>query len=211
MKSLDVIDVGTEDYADTLARQEGLVEKRKNDAVPDTLLLVEHAPVYTLGRSANKDNITATAEELAHMNIAVQHTTRGGDVTYHGPGQLIGYPIIDLKAEGKGIGDYITDLEEVIILLLADYNLTGTRDPDNRGVWIDNNKVAALGVRVTGGVTMHGFSINVNVNMDHYTGIVPCGIEGKGVTSLHLLVPGILIEDVKERTVKHFKERFSYK
>jgi lipoyl(octanoyl) transferase len=210
MKTLDVIDLGNETYADAFARQEKLVEKRKSDSIPDTLLLVEHEPIYTLGRNAKEGNITASPEELAEMNISIQRTTRGGEVTYHGPGQLVGYPIIDLKAGSEGVADYVTKLEEVIIQALAQYEITATRDPKNRGVWVGDKKVAALGVRVTRGVTMHGFSINVNVNLDHYAGMVPCGIEGKGVTSLHELVPDVMMTNVKEDVVKNFRKVFGY-
>jgi lipoate-protein ligase B len=208
--SLDIVDLGKMAYDCALKRQEELVAKRKNGEAPDTLLLVEHEPVYTLGRSAKETNVLASGDELKRMGIEVVKTGRGGDVTFHGPGQLVGYPILDLNRWGKGAVWYVGSLEEVIIRTLADYGIKGGRDEKHRGVWIGDKKIAAIGVRITRHVTMHGFSLNVCVNLDYYKSIVPCGIADKGVTSLDLLVPGIRMEDVKKKIVERFIEVFGY-
>jgi lipoyl(octanoyl) transferase len=209
-QSLNVIDLGRMAYDRALKRQEELVAKRKNGEAPDTLLLVEHEPVYTLGRSAKETNVLLSGDELKRKGIEVVKTGRGGDVTFHGPGQLVGYPILDLSRWGKGAVWYVGSLEEVIIRTLADYGIKGGRDEKHRGVWIGDKKIAAIGVRITRHVTMHGFSLNVCVNLDYYKGIVPCGIADKGVTSLDRLVPGIRMEDVKKKIVERFKEVFGY-
>lgn len=207
---LEILDLGHVAYLDALAIQEARVEKRKTGAVPDALILVEHEPVYTLGRNAKNENVLASPNDLDRAGIHVIHTGRGGDVTYHGPGQLVGYPILDLGARGHGVVQYVTRIEETLIRVLAGYGLTGARDPANRGVWIGNEKIAAIGVRVTRQITMHGFALNVRVNLEHYRGIVPCGLPDKGVTSLDRFAPGVEMPEVKARTVRAFKDVFGY-
>jgi len=208
--SLDVIDLGRMPYVPVLIRQEEMVQKRKAGAISDTLLLVEHEPVYTLGRNAKEWNVLASEADMERMGVELVQTGRGGDVTFHGPGQLVGYPILDLTRCGKGAVWYVGSLEEVIIKTLADYGIECGRDEKHRGVWIGDKKIAAVGVRITRHVTMHGFSLNVCTNLGYYQGIVPCGIADKGVTSLHLLVPGIEMGDVKKKVVEKFREVFGY-
>ena len=194
---LHVTDLGRQPYRAALAVQERLVEERKAGRIPDTLLWVEHEPVYTLGRNASPEHVLYNAAERARQGIGLEQTGRGGDVTYHGPGQLVGYPILALGKEARRVVWYVDRLEEVLIRVLSDYGLTGRRDRANRGVWIGSEKIAALGVRIASGVTMHGFALNVRVNLDHYAGIIPCGIRDKGVTSLHRFVPSVSMDDVK--------------
>jgi len=209
-QDLRVIDLGLRSYRSVLQFQTDLVGKRKRGEVPDTLILVEHYPVYTLGRSADESNVLASKRELKKKGMEIIRTGRGGDITYHGPGQLVGYPIIDLRANGKRVLWYVGSLDRIILATLEDFGVPGTTEKKHRGVWFGDNKVAALGVRVTGGITMHGFALNVLTNLEAYKGIVPCGIEGKGVTSLHLLVSGISMKEVKERLVGRFKDEFGY-
>ena len=196
-------------YEEALKIQEDAVEARKTDESSDLLLLVEHEPVYTLGRNSEDGNIVVGEDILEKWGVDVVRTGRGGQVTYHGPGQLVGYPIISLK-DREGVAWYVHSLEEALIKALACLGVEGTRDAANRGVWVDGDKIAAIGVRITRGVTMHGFALNVNANMNHYAGIIPCGIQGRGVTSLHLKVPGVSMDTVKEKVIESFCEVFEY-
>lgn len=208
---LQVLDLGRLSFEAAFARQESLADARRREVAGDTLLLVEHDPVYTLGRNADPGNVLASEADLLSRGIALVRTTRGGQVTYHGPGQLVGYPILRLATgRGRGVLWYVAQLEAVLIAVLARFGVEGRTDPVNRGVWIGQVKVAALGVRVAGGVTMHGFSLNVNVALQDYAGIVPCGIPDRGVTSLHLHVPGVTLETVKPVVTDIFKEVFGY-
>jgi lipoyl(octanoyl) transferase len=203
-------DIGRQPYGPVFKLQERLVADRLAGHIPDTLILVEHDPVYTLGRNADAHNVVAPPAALREAGIEVVRTTRGGDVTYHGPGQIVGYPILDLRARGEGVVWYVGRLEEVLIRLLAEYGIEGQRDRANRGVWVRQEKVAALGVRVTRGITMHGFALNVTTDLRQYGGIIPCGIRDRGVTSLDRLVPGVTVESVKPRLVEQFKIVFGY-
>ncbi|MDI6774330.1 MAG: lipoyl(octanoyl) transferase LipB [Verrucomicrobiota bacterium] len=207
---LHVVDLGRRAYRPVLELQERLVEQRGCGVIPDTLLLVEHEPVYTLGRNAKESHVVASPEELARLGIEVVRASRGGDATYHGPGQLVAYPILDLGDRARQIAWYVGNLEEVIIRALGDYGLAGARDRKNRGVWIGDEKIAALGVRIAGHITMHGFALNARANLDHYNGIVPCGIRGKGVTSLDRFVPDVTMADAKEKVMRRFAEVFEY-
>ncbi|MBT3191383.1 MAG: lipoyl(octanoyl) transferase LipB [Verrucomicrobia bacterium] len=207
---LRVIDMGRAAFDRALALQEKTVAERKADVVPDTLILVEHDPVYTLGRNADLANVLDSPEALAARGIQLVPTTRGGQVTYHGPGQLVGYPVIDLAARNKGVLWYVEHLERVLMDVLEQFGLESHTDPKNRGVWIGDSKIAALGVRVTRHVTMHGFALNVAVNLEDYSGIVPCGIRDKGVTSLHVAKPDVTLDTVKPIVVDVFREVFEY-
>ena len=209
-RSLDIRDIGLQPYEPVVALQEELGAARKRGEAADTLILVEHEPVYTLGRSAKESNIVFSQDELDRIGIGVVRTTRGGDITYHGPGQLVGYPIIKLDTRGGGVVRYVNLLESMLIETLACFGITGSRDSCNRGVWVGREKIAAIGVRVTRGVTLHGFSMNVRSNLDHYGGIIPCGLADRGVTSMHLFEPKIRMEDVKPVLVERFLEGFGY-
>jgi lipoate-protein ligase B len=207
---LNVTDLATRDYGPVLAFQESLVARVAEGSAPDALLLLEHTPVYTMGRNAKAENIIAPPAELASKGIPVLKTGRGGDVTYHGPGQLVGYPIINLSKRNMGVLAYVSRLESVLIAVLSDFGITAGTDPINHGAWVGHDKIAAIGVRVTRHVTMHGFSLNVRVDMDAYSAIVPCGIRGRGVTSMHRFATDIRMADVKERTILRFLEHFGY-
>jgi lipoyl(octanoyl) transferase len=204
----DILDLGRRAYRPVLELQERLVEDRRAGRIPDTLILVEHEPVYTLGRNADERHIVAPAEELQRLGIDVVKTGRGGDVTYHGPGQLVGYPILDLGARGEGAVWYVGALEELLICVLADFGVRAGRDPINRGVWVGAQKIAAIGVRISRRITMHGFALNVCTDLTHYRGIIPCGLADRGVTSLNLFVKGVSIPDVKRSVVEHFRKMF---
>lgn len=209
-RSLRVLDVGRKAYAPVLELQESLVERRKEGSIGDTLVLVEHEPVYTLGRQADESNVIASSEELHAYDIAVVRTGRGGDVTYHGPGQLVGYPIIHLSDMGQGPAWYVSKLEETIIRTLAHFGIDAGTDEINRGVWVGKEKIAAIGVRITRHVTMHGFALNIRTDLAHYAGIVPCGIHDRGVTSMHCFDDQVSFQEVRDRLVDVLAETFGF-
>ncbi len=210
---LTVKDMGSQcRYTDVFDLQLRLHADRVAGAIGDTLLLLEHAPVYTFGTSASSDHLLYNEQQLAEHSIELVKTSRGGDITYHGPGQLVGYPIVHLGMLGLKVLDYLTALEECIIRCVAKYGVTAVRDRRNRGVWVGDSKLAAIGIRVSRQVTMHGFALNVNPCMADYSGIIACGLPGVGVTSLDQLVhprcPAL--SRVKTDFVSHFKEVFGY-
>jgi lipoyl(octanoyl) transferase len=179
------------------------------------LLFVEHPPVYTLGKSGSKDNVLLGEEELKERNIQFFHTNRGGDITFHGAGQIVGYPILDLEKFGTDIGKYLRNIEEVIILTLAEYGLKGERSKGETGVWIEpgtpgrERKICAIGVRCSRWITMHGFAFNVNTDLSYFNHIIPCGIIDKQVTSLEKeLGRNVNVEEVKEKIRMNFEKVF---
>ena len=186
---LEVHWLGTVPYAEAVDLQKRLVEQRKTDAIPDQLLLLEHPPVITLGVKTREDrtHILATAETLEEQGVEVFESGRGGDVTYHGPGQLVGYPIIDLRPDRCDVHRYVRDLEEMLIQAAASFGVGATRLPGLTGVWVGEEKLAAIGVRIARWVTSHGFALNVAPRLEHFDLIVPCGIADKRVTSLEKL------------------------
>ena len=197
--------LGLVDYASALELQREKVAQRKAGAIPDTLLLLEHPHVYTLGRNARPENMLVSAEWLASRGAQVFHTDRGGDVTYHGPGQLVGYPILDLTQHRRDISWYMRSLEEVFIRTAHDFGIEAGRSPGAAGVWVGNDKLVAMGVHLSRWVTSHGFALNVNTDLRYFEWIVPCGLRGKGVTSLaKLLGRPVEMEEVTERVVEHF-------
>ena len=200
------MDIGRRRYIPVLELQEELVAKRKVGDISDTLILVEHEPVFTLGRNAKDENVLLPRKEIEKLGVDVVEIGRGGDVTYHGPGQVVAYPILDLNALGKGVLWYINSLEEIVINVLADFGIEADGGREDRGVWIGDEKIAALGVRITRGVTMHGFALNVKLDMQPYNWIIPCGIPNKGVTSMNLFNPGITVDSVKKSIVSHFND-----
>jgi lipoate-protein ligase B len=198
-------------YQEALELQKKLVELRSRDAIQDTLILLEHPPVFTVTREATRRNLLASPQSLEEKGIAVHQTNRGGDITYHGPGQLVGYPIISLKDRGKDLHRYIRSLEEMIILVLQEYDIRGYRDSINAGVWVEGDKIAAIGIAVKASwTTMHGFSFNISPDLNHYSFIVPCGIVGRGVTSLaHILGKAVSRQEVEGKVVRSFEEVFN--
>ncbi len=210
---LELFDLGRMEYAAAYKLQLQLVDERicAPEEHPDRLVLVEHNPVYTLGKYASGDDILLSAAQCKAQGITVVQTDRGGQVTYHGPGQITGYPIVRLSTrKGHGVAWYVARLEEVLIQTLAHFGLSGARDPINPGVWLGLDKVAAIGVRVRRQITMHGFALNVRAELEHYRGIVPCGIKQRGVTSMHEHVSGIQVDAVKTVLLDSFCSVFSY-
>lgn len=173
-------DLGYENYESVLSLQKKLQKKRITGEIEDTLILVEHEPVYTLGKNANSHHLL----QSRNKSINVYNIERGGDITYHGPGQLVGYPILDLRNYKKNVSWYMRTLEELIIIVLKEFDIKANRIKGLTGVWVGNKKIAAQGVRISRWVTMHGFSINVCPELSYYDGIIPCGIFDYGVTSM---------------------------
>jgi lipoyl(octanoyl) transferase len=201
--------LGLVSYTDGLRLQKELVAQRKAGTVPDTLLLLEHPHVYTLGRNAKKENILISAEQLAARGAQVFEIDRGGDVTYHGPGQLVGYPIMDLAQHRRDIAWYMRGLEEVLITVAGEYGIAAGRLAGAPGVWVRNNKLVAMGVHISRWVTSHGFAFNVNTDLRYFDGIIPCGLRDKGVTSLQkLLGRRVEMEEVTQKVVRHFGRIF---
>ncbi|MFN0124084.1 MAG: lipoyl(octanoyl) transferase LipB [Blastocatellia bacterium] len=201
--------LGRVPYAEALALQQRLVQARKLAQIPDTLLLLEHPHVITLGRGGAQGNILLTRQLLASRGVEVFETGRGGDVTYHGPGQLVGYPILNLAPDRCDIRRYVRDLQEALMRTVADYGVTAGRRDDHIGVWVDDAKLAAIGIRVSRWVTMHGFALNAATDLDYFQMIVPCGIHDLGVTSLEKLIgagPGL--PELAARFAGHFGEVF---
>lgn len=225
-KQIIVKDLGHKDYKETWDYQESLFEeivelKRKNRAentnlpTPNYFLFVEHPHVYTLGKSGHIENLLIDEAALAKKGASFYKINRGGDITYHGPGQIVGYPIIDLENFFTDIHKYLRSLEEVIIRTLADYGIKGERSEGETGVWLDvgtpfARKICAMGVRASRWVTMHGFALNVNTDLGYFDNIIPCGIRGKAVTSLNveLSKEKVDTEEVKKYILKHFQEIF---
>jgi len=208
---LQVRRLGTVGYPEALAMQRALVEERRADRVPDLLILLQHPAVITLGVKGDggRSNVMATPERLSELGIAVEETGRGGDVTYHGPGQIVGYPIIDLRPDRQDVHRYVRDLEEVMICTCAGYGVEAGRIPGLTGTWIGAEKIGAIGVRISRWITSHGFAFNVSTRLDHFQLIVPCGISDRGVTSLERATGlSIGVEEVEERITHHFGQVF---
>jgi len=213
MAKLNILDIGRRSYAPTLELQQTL--HRDVAAAGEELaylVLVEHEPpVITLGRSARDEHVLATRQELQRAGIEVHESRRGGDVTYHAPGQLVGYPIIRLDLHGRDVRLYLRGLEEVLIRALGDFNIEGRRREGFTGVWVGDEKVAAIGVAVRKWVTYHGFALNVCPDMAGFEKIIPCGIEGPGVTSMERLLAGpISVDQVKPAVIKYAVEIFGF-
>ena len=205
VRPLRVQRLGRISYAQGLEVQAQLVTDRQAGAIPDTLLLLEHDPVFTLGRNAKEENVLFPAEALRARGFDVFESGRGGDVTYHGPGQLVGYPILDLSPDRRDVHRYVRDLEEVMIRTSADYGLSAGRIPGLTGCWLGEDKIGAIGVRIARWVTSHGFAFNVTTDLTPFRMIVPCGIRNRGVTSLeHKLGRPVALAEVMDRITAHF-------
>ena len=196
-------------YENALKLQQKLVEMRQRNEIDDQFLLLEHPPVITLGRGGDAANLLATPDTLTAQRVRFFETTRGGDITYHGPGQLVGYPIIHLGEGNRDVRRYVTNLEEVLIRTVAEYGITAERVEGKRGIWVGNEKIAAIGVRIARWVTSHGFALNVTTNLEHFRLITPCGLHGTGVTSIEKLTGRrVALDEVRELVTKHFAEIF---
>jgi lipoyl(octanoyl) transferase len=213
--TIDVRRLGRVAYAAGLELQQQLVEERRTGAIGDTLLLLEHPPVITTGARARgaRTNVVASADVLAREGVEIFDTGRGGDVTYHGPGQLVGYPIFDLRPDRQDVHRYVRDLEEALIVAIARFGITGARVPGLSGVWVGERdreeKIAAIGVRISRWITSHGFALNVSTDLRHFQLIVPCGIADRGVTSIaRVLGRAVPIADVEDAVVDSFREVF---
>jgi lipoyl(octanoyl) transferase len=223
-KQIQLQDLGAKDYKETWDYQESLfkvivdlkIQKRNQPEIitPNYFLLVQHPHVYTLGKSGDMSNLLLSEKQLEAKGATFYKINRGGDITYHGPGQIVGYPILDLENFFTDIHKYLRFLEEVIILTLAEYSIIGTRSEGETGVWLDvgtpfARKICAMGVRASRWVTMHGFALNVNANLGYFDNIIPCGIRGKAVTSLDVELGRTVDEqEVKEKITKHFETLF---
>ncbi len=225
-KSVEIQDLGNKDYKQTWDYQEELfksivdtkIKNRREDAGLETnnyFLFVEHPHVYTLGKSGDMSNLLVDEAQLKAKNASFYKVNRGGDITYHGPGQIVGYPILDLDNFFTDIHKYLRFLEEMIILTLAEYGLKAERSPGETGVWLDvgtpfARKICAMGVRASRWVTMHGFALNVNANLGYFDLMIPCGIRGKAVTSLNVELGKRAVDEneVKEKLLKHFANLF---
>ncbi len=225
-KTIEIQDLGLKDYKQTWDYQEQLfkgivdtkIKNRREDAGLKTnnyFLFVEHPHVYTLGKSGDVSNLLLDEQQLTEKGATFYKINRGGDITYHGPGQIVGYPILDLDNFFTDIHKYLRFLEEMIILTLAEYGLKAERSPGETGVWLDvgtpfARKICAMGVRASRWVTMHGFALNVNANLGYFDNIIPCGIRGKAVTSLNVELAQKTVDEneVKEKLLKHFKRLF---
>ncbi|RXR20463.1 lipoyl(octanoyl) transferase LipB [Flavobacterium amnicola] len=223
-KKIILQDLGRKDYKATWDYQEEIfakivsqkIEKRNQPEIEtdNYFLFVEHPHVYTLGKSGDMSNLLLSEKQLTEKGATFYKINRGGDITYHGPGQIVGYPILDLENFFTDIHKYLRFLEEVIILTLKEYGLEGTRSEGETGVWLGvgtpfARKICAMGVRASRWVTMHGFALNVNANLGYFDNIIPCGIKGKAVTSLHVELGREIDEaEVKEKILKHFKVLF---
>jgi len=225
-KRVDVQDLGFKDYKETWDFQESLfkgildikIKNRKENThieTPNHFLFVEHPHVYTLGKSGDMSNLLLNEVQLIQKGATFYKINRGGDITYHGPGQIVGYPILDLDNFFTDIHKYLRFLEEMIILTLDEYGLKAERSPGETGVWLDvgtpfARKICAMGVRASRWVTMHGFALNVNTNLGYFDNIIPCGIRGKAVTSLNVELGKDKIDEVevKEKLLKHFSNLF---
>jgi len=203
----NILDLGKSHYADAWELQKKLQSQRISGQIDDQLLLVEHFPVYTLGKNTPKEHLLTKESD----NISIIQTDRGGDITFHGPGQLVGYPILDLNQYRRSITWYMRELEQLIIDVLKEYDINAERKKGLTGVWVKGKKIAALGVRISKWVTMHGFSLNINPDLKYYQGIIPCGITEYGVTSMADLLGGDPpnMSEIKDTLVKHFIAIFS--
>ena len=219
MRKLKFIDLGERGYQEVWELQEKLLEEVKSrklegEEFPGYLLFVEHTPVYTLGKSGNEANMLINALQLRAKHAEFIKVDRGGDVTFHGPGQLVAYPIVNLEYYGLGVKDYIDRLEEIVIRTIASYHISGERLIGATGVWINSDtprarKICAIGVKCSRYVTMHGFALNVNTDLDYFNYIHPCGFTDKGVTSIEKeLGHKVDMQEVKDKVFAHFSSIF---
>jgi len=202
MQTVQLIKTGLLEYEKAWELQKDLHKRCLQNESADTLILTEHPHTYTIGRTGSERHLIAKESALNERGITVYRTDRGGDITYHGPGQIVGYPIFNLHHFYLDVGRFLRDLEETLILMLADFDLTAGRIPGLTGVWVEGAKIAAIGIKVSRWITMHGFALNVNTDLSYFGNIVPCGIADKPVTSLEkLLHQKVAMNDIQERII----------
>jgi lipoyl(octanoyl) transferase len=207
MRNCELHDLGRMGYAQAFEVQRERVEKRKRGEIPDQLIFVEHPHVITMGRNGHDENLLASQEVLRRSGVEFHHTDRGGDVTYHGPGQVVGYPIFDLREWKRDVVAYVRALEQVLIDALAEFGLRGERVAGATGVWVGGAKIAAIGVHISRWVTSHGFALNVTTDLDYFRYIVPCGLT-KPVTSMAALGCSATPEEIKAEIVRQVPRQF---
>lgn len=204
-----VYQLGLIEYEDAYHLQRKLLAERLAGQIADTLLLLEHPPTITVGKSGKLENVLASPAQLAKEGVSLVFTDRGGDVTYHGPGQVVGYPIFDLRERGRDAHQFVNNLEEVLIRTLSDFSLKSSRDENHAGVWVGDEEIAAIGLSIRKWITMHGFALNVNTDLTQFSLINPCGFASRKATSMaQLLGQDIPVETVTERLLAHFAEVF---
>lgn len=210
-RKLVYCDLGLIDYKEAWDLQKSVHQLRVENKIDDVLFLLEHPHTYTLGKIADKENLVGDKKYLSDNKISVYEIDRGGDVTYHGPGQIVGYPIISLTNWKQDTHKYLRAIEEVIIKVCSEYSLAGSRVDKYTGVWIEDRKICAIGIKVSRWITMHGFAFNVNTDLNLFNGIIPCGISDKDVTSLNReLKKEIPLEEIKEKIIPSFMTEFEY-
>ena len=203
------MDFGKCDYDESLELQTEIVSRRKEDIIPDCLLFFEYSHIFTWGRIGKKEHLLISPSELERLGISVHQTGRGGDITYHGPGQLVVYPVVDLKAWYKDVGFYLRTLEQVVIETLSDFNIKAERELGMTGVWVKGFKIAAIGIKTSQWVTSHGLALNVNTDLEYFNFIVPCGLFSRGVTSMEkILGKSLKINEVRDCLSSHFTDKF---
>lgn len=204
------VDLGRQGYRETWEIQRRLVDERQSGRIPDVLLFVEHPPTYTLGRSGKREHLLVDEERLRSMGAVFIETDRGGDITFHGPGQVVGYPVIDLRSYRKDVHRYLRALEEVILIALRSFGIMAHREAGLTGVWHDRGKLAAIGVHISRWVTSHGFALNVSTELDYFKRIVPCGIVDRGVSSMEdVLLAPVSVDRVRDELARSFASVFS--
>jgi len=204
-----VFNLDTVGFAEASHLQSELIELRLAGRIPDVILFLQHPPVLTIGAFGGEQNVIISQDALKREGISIAHTDRGGDITYHGPGQLVGYPILDLKIRGRDVHQYVHDLEEVVIRTLGDYSINAHRDPDYPGIWVGQEKICALGIRVVHWVTKHGFALNISNDLTPFSYINPCGITDRGTTSMQkVLGQKPKIGEVTNSIMRHFSAVF---
>jgi lipoate-protein ligase B len=204
-----IFDLGLMDYEKAWNLQRQLWSKRVEEELPDSLLILEHPHVITLGRRGHRDHLKVAPEILEAMKVSIFHVERGGDITYHGPGQMVVYPILDLKDYGYRLIRYVDQLEEVILHVLRDFGIEGKKDPSNRGIWANGDKIASIGVAIKRWVSFHGFALNYETDLKYFDLMDPCGLVGEKMTSMaKILGKKICRKELAERIIFHFKEVF---
>jgi lipoate-protein ligase B len=206
-----VLELGLMEYQEAYKLQRILHRQRVEGRISDMLLLLEHPPTITIGKSGTLDNVLIAREQLAEQGISLFFVDRGGDVTYHGPGQLVGYPIVDLGQRGKDLHRYVNDLEEIMLWTLRDFSIDGNRDECHPGVWVNDEEIAAIGLSLRRWVSMHGFALNINIDLEHFSFINPCGFSDRRATSMSkILNTHVPLEKVTDSLVSHFCNIFGF-